>query len=100
MASHIRVFNESRRFYMTHKKAAERVESCACAWVEFGKSVRDLTFAEAVASRNHRASLMERLPFAELPGLTYEPAAGREASARNERVVRLHADKFAQEWRV
>lgn len=80
---------------MRHKQAARAVENCACAWVEFGTTVRDLTLAEAIAARNHQASLREPLPFAELPGLLYRPALGSEAGARLERVVAMEANRFA-----
>lgn len=59
-------------------------------------TVRDLTLAEAIAARNHQASLREPLPFAELPGLLYEPACGREGGARVQRVMAMHANRFAQ----
>lgn len=66
MSNNTRVFNATRRFYMKHKQAARAVENCACAWVEFGMTVRDLTLAEAIAARNHQASLREPLCAAEL----------------------------------
>jgi hypothetical protein len=96
MSNNTRVLNITRRFYMKHKQAARAVENCACAWVEFGVSLRDLTLAEAIAARNHQASLRDPLPFAELPGLLYRPASGREAGARVQRVMAMEANRFAQ----
>ena len=81
---------------MKHRQAAQAVENCACEWVEFGVSLRDLTLAEAIAARNRQASLREPLPFAELPGLLYEAASGKECAARVERLMAMEANRFVQ----
>lgn len=99
MSNNTRVFNVSRRFFMKHSQAAKAVDLCACAWVEFGVSLRDLTLAEAIVARNRRAQLREPLPFAELPGLLYRPALGREGAARSERVIAIEANRFAECYR-
>lgn len=91
-----RVFNLTRRFYVKHKQAARLVENCACAWVDFGVTLRDLTLAEAIAARNHQASLREPLPYAELRGLLYQPALGKEAATREQRRMAMEAYRFAQ----
>lgn len=90
------MFNATRRFFMEQSQAARAVENCACAWVEFGVVIRDLTLAEAIVARNRQAALRERLPFAELPGLLYRPALGKEGAARLERVTAREANEFAQ----
>lgn len=69
-----RVFNVTRRFSLKHKQALRAVEECACAWVEYGVSIRDLTLAESIQGRNRRAQLRQPLALAELRGLVYEPA--------------------------
>ena len=94
-----RVYNMTRRSYLRHNQAARAVEACACAWVEFGVSLRDLTLAEAIAARNHRASLREPLPYAEIFGVVYEAAPGAEMGTRRELARAVQANRFAQEWR-
>ena len=69
MASHSRVQNLTRGFRLKFNQAEKAVEACACVWVEYGVSVRDLTLAEAIAARNAQAKLREPMPFAEIPGL-------------------------------
>jgi hypothetical protein len=95
MTKSIRVFNVTRRCFMKQKQAARAVENCACAWLEYGVSLRDLTLAEAIAARNRQASLRDPLPFAELPGLLYRAAPGKEAGVVAERAMSLAANRFA-----
>ncbi len=75
--------------YEAHKQAARAVENCACAWEEFGVSLRgsDAGWKRSCAARNHQAAMRDPLPFSELPGLMYEPALGREAGARVQRGI-------------
>lgn len=96
MSNNTRVFNLTRRFYMKHKQAARAVENCACAWVEFGVTLRDLTLAEAITARNHQASLRDPLPYAEIRGVVYQRPLGREAEARVELAWVMEADRFAR----
>lgn len=44
---------------------------CACEWVEFGVSVRDLTLAESIKMRNEQSADREPLAYAEIPGLVF-----------------------------
>lgn len=74
MTQNHRVFNVTRGYALKHKAALRGIENCACAWVEFGVSVRDLTIAEAIQARNEQARVREPLAFAELPGVVYEPS--------------------------
>jgi hypothetical protein len=69
MTNNARITNLSRGFSLKHKQAERAVENCAAAWVEYGVSIRDLTFAEAVQARNTQASNREPLPVAEIPGI-------------------------------
>jgi len=93
MTQSIRVFNVTRRFYMKPKRAVRAVENCACAWVEVGVSLRDLTLAEAIAARNRQASLRDPLPVAELLGVWYW-LHGKEAATRAERELALEANRL------
>jgi hypothetical protein len=96
MSNNTRVFNLTRRFFMKHKQACRAVENCACAWVEPGVSLRDLTLAEAITARNAQAALRDPLPFAELPGVMYRPSAGREVGGYRQRELAREANRFAQ----
>jgi hypothetical protein len=82
LALNVRVFNTSRQYSMKHKQALRAVENCACAWVEFGVSVRDLTLAESIAVRNQQAHDIEPLALAELRNCVYRPAERNQAQAR------------------
>ena len=90
MKNSARVFNVTRGYALKHKSALKAIENCACAWVEFGVSVRDLTIAEAIQARNEHAAKREPLAFAELPGVVYEPTASAASSAF-ERMVLVRA---------
>jgi hypothetical protein len=81
MNNRFRVFNVTRGYALKHKAALKAIENCACAWVEFGVSVRDLTIAEAIRARNEQAAKCEPLAFAELPGVMYEPTASAVSSS-------------------
>jgi hypothetical protein len=73
-ANNARVTNVTRHFTLKHKQALRAVAECACAWVEYGVSIRDLTLAEATERRKERARWGESLAWAEQFGLTYEEA--------------------------
>lgn len=75
MSGNTRVLNVTRGYSIKHKAALKAVENCACVWVEFGVSVRDLTLAESIAARNEQAARREPLAFAELPGVVFEQPA-------------------------
>ena len=94
--SNNRVYNVTRRFSMKHKQAVKAVENCACAWVEFGVSVRDLTLAESIAARNEKSRRREPIPFAELPGVVYRVAQRNEAGLRLEKQLAAEANQFAR----
>lgn len=92
-----RVLNMTRGFTLKHKQALRAVDECACAWVEFGVSVRDLSIMEALERRAQQVKIADPLPFAELPGCIYRPTEANQAGARTERVLALAANEF---WRA
>ena len=96
MSNNQRVLNITRGYSLKHKQALRAVENCACTWVEFGVSIRDLTLAEAIAARNKQASEREPLADAELPGIIYKPAKQTPA-AMHEMQIAWQANKFAYE---
>lgn len=92
-----RVCNLTRNVRLKFSQALKAVESCACAWVEEGISIRDLSLAEAITARNKQAQLRQALAFAELPGLRFQPPAYAQESTRREYVLAAEANKFVIE---
>jgi hypothetical protein len=82
MSQDTRVFNLTRKFRMKRSQALRAIENCACAWVEYGVSVRDLSLREAINARNSQARQREPLPNPELPGLVFEHPVSAIASVR------------------
>lgn len=72
---------------MKFNQAITAIENCACAWVEAGKSIRDLTLSESIQARNQQAKDREPLPSSEIPGIRYEmPLGAKDAAMRYELV--------------
>lgn len=92
MSNNSRVLNVTRGYSMKFKQALRGIESCACAWIEYGVTVRDLTLAESIKARNEQASRREPLARAELPNLTFQ-----HPGAAQERQLAFEAQKFAFE---
>lgn len=67
-----RVLNVTRNFRLKRNQALKAVENCACAWVKYGVTIRDLTLAESISKRHEQASMREPLPLAELHGLIFQ----------------------------
>jgi hypothetical protein len=93
MSNNQRILNVSRGFTLKHKQAVRAIANCACAWVEYGISIRDLTIAEAIMARNDQARSAEPLPLAELPGLRMIDLPGYSEEIELSR----QANKFAFE---
>ena len=96
MTNNARVFNVTRRFSLKYKQALKAVENCACAWVEIGVSIRDLTLAESIAARNKQAAEREPLAFAEIPGLIFQPPIQSQATHRTGIHLVRAANQFAE----
>ena len=69
-----RVLNLTTKCYLKIRQAEGRIEHCVSEWVVQGKSIRDLTLAQMVQKRSVIAKSQEPMPFAEIPGLRYEPS--------------------------
>jgi len=95
MSKNTRVLNVTRGFRLRFNQARRAVEQCACAWVEHGVSVRDLTLAEAIAARNKRKKDAEPLPYLELRGIVCRMAAAEDGAARRSRTIAHVANHFA-----
>lgn len=94
MTNNARVWNQTRKFSLKHKQALKAIENCAMAWVEFGAVVRDLTLAESIAARNQQAAEREPLAYAELPGITFKPPIGAQATHMIECKRAFEANEF------
>lgn len=99
MQKDTRVFNISRGFRLRFNQARKAVENCACAWVEHGVSIRDLTLSESIAARNQQAKDREPLPYSEIHGLRYEPPVGMTGAYRQGRVLSYQAAVFVEQCR-
>lgn len=89
------VFNVTRGCYLRFKQARKAVENCACAWVDYGVNVRDLTLAESIAARMQQAKDREPLPYAEVFGLRFEPPIGKSGPEWQSRLLAYEASLFA-----
>lgn len=100
MNNNSRVLNVTRGFTVKHKQALRAVKECACEWVEYGVSIRDLTLAESIGRRNQQAQLREPLAYSELFGLRFEPPANACDALRSCGEMVWAASKFAAEEAV
>ena len=71
MAQPRKIVNITRNLHWKFRRAEQAVFECACEWVEYGVSVRDLTLAESIQMRNVQAANREPLAYAEIPGLVF-----------------------------
>lgn len=91
------VYNLTRGCYLRLNQARKAVENCACAWVEYGMSVRDLTLAESIAARIQQAKTREPLPYAEVPGLRFSVPAAMNGAEWQSRLLAYEASLFAED---
>jgi len=80
---------------MSYKQALRAVENCACAWDIFDVSVRDLSLSESIAERSKQKSDPPPMPWAENPGLIYQPAERNQAQTRQGYEQVRAANQFA-----
>jgi hypothetical protein len=91
-----RVINLSRGFRLRFNQARKAVENCACAWVEVGISVRDLTLAESISARVQQAKDREPLPYSEVHGLRFDPPTGTAGAEWQSRLLAYEASLFVE----
>jgi hypothetical protein len=94
MAKTLSVFNVTRGYSVRLNQARRAVDNCACAWVEKGVSVRDLTLAESIAARALQAKNREPLPYAEIPGLRFEVPPVMNGAEWQSRLLAYEASLF------
>jgi hypothetical protein len=90
-----RVLNITRGFRLRPNQARKAIQNCACAWVEYGVSVRDLTLAESIAARVQQAKDRAPLPYSEVPGLRFDPPYGTAGAEWQSRLLAHEASLFA-----
>jgi hypothetical protein len=90
------VFNITRGFRLRFNQACRAVENCACAWVEVGVSIRDLTLAESIAARTQQAKDREPLPYSEVHGLRFDPPSGTAGAEWQSRLLAYEASLFVE----
>jgi len=100
MAQPRKIVNLTRGLHWKFRRAERAVFECACEWVEYGVSVRDLSLAESIQMRNKQAADREPLAYAEIPGLVYSGAtdyslvrAAHQFVAEAEWPSRAHVDQ-------
>ena len=95
MTNNSRVFHVKRGFSLKFKQVEKAIEqNCSFVWVEFGKTFRDATPAEAINMRNVQAKEREILESSELPGLTFKPPIAAQAAHYIERQRAFEANQF------
>ena len=70
------------------------LDACAVEWVEMGVSIRNLTPQESIIARNTRARLLEPMPYAELPGIRFDPPSHGIPATRRENILVWEAQNF------
>jgi hypothetical protein len=88
------VLNITRGFHLRLNQASKAVDNCACAWVEYGVSVRNLTLAEAIQARVQQAKIREPLPYSEVHGLRFDPPYGTAGAEWQSRLLAYEASVF------
>lgn len=90
-----RIVNIANGYRLKLSAALRAIEECSAAWVDPGVSIRSLTLAESIAARNEQAARREPLPYAEVPGLRFDPPATGIHATRRESVLTWEAHTFA-----
>src|SRR6185437_7444914 len=93
-----RIVNLTNGHRYKFNQAKRLVENqCACAWVVYGVSVRELTVDEMVKARSEQAKRQEPLPYKEIHGLRYEPSVRGLEASRREGLLAWQAHQFVAE---
>jgi len=98
MAKDSRVLNITRGFRLKHNQGLRAIEQCACAWVEFGVSIRDLTLAESIAKRNEQAANREPLANCEIPGLIFKQPTNAQSTAYARGSLITQANRYCADY--
>jgi hypothetical protein len=77
-------------------QARKAVDNCACAWVVYGISLRNLNLAESIAARAVQAKNRQPLPYAEVPGLRFDVPDGMNGAEWQSRLLAYEAALFVE----
>lgn len=91
----MRIQNITTGYWLRPSHADRAIAECSACWVEYGKTIRNLTLTESIAARNEQARMREPLEMAELHGVRYEPAEGFNEQHNRGRQLAFEANKFA-----
>lgn len=94
MAKSKSVYNLTKGYWLKRNQALKAIENCACAWVEYDQTIRNLTLAESIAARNEQAQKRQELAWVELPGLTFKQPANANCSAHQRAQLIFEANRF------
>ena len=95
MSNNSRIFNVTRRCSLSFKQAVRAIENCSAVWEVYGMSIKDLSLADSIKARHEQARLREPLPFAEIPGLSFDPPATGLVAHRQSSRLTWEAREFA-----
>lgn len=96
MQKDTRVTNISNGQRLKFNRARRAVDNCEVVWVEVGVSVRCLNLPESIAARAQQEKDREPLPFAEMPGLSFEAPTGGAGAHRQSRRLAYEAALFVE----
>ena len=94
MSQDPRILNITRGFRLKRNQALRAINEGALVWDEINVSVRDATRAETFAVRAQQARERELLDSVELPGITFKPPIGAQASHMIEKQRAFEANEF------
>lgn len=98
MTNNVRVFHETRRFWMKFGQVEKAIaRNCSFKWVIYGETFRDATPAEAINMRNQQAKDAEPLPMAEWGGVKFVAPANAKYSEGAELKIAAEANRFFAE---
>ena len=91
-----RILHIPRGFRLKRNQALRAIEQCACTWVVPNESIRDLTREEKIEAINRQQAERnpQTLDSAELPGITFKPPIGAQATHMIEVKRAFEANKF------
>lgn len=94
MPSHVRIINLTNGFRYKRGQVERAIENCSAEWVEQGVSIRNLNPIESTAARNARAKILEPMPYAEIPGVRFDPPVSGISATRREGALMWQAHDF------
>lgn len=97
MAAHTSVWHDGHKSWWDIKRALKAIANCAAVWDVEGESVRFPTLSEQQKLHAEYAKRQEPLPYSEVHGLRYDPAASGVVATRMEKRLIFEAHQFVAE---